>query len=84
LSLNIEQRKLEKINRQKWVLQVENRRREGQALEIFKNFEDYKQFNEDKDIKKINLDDDYLLEEASNIMRDFIIMNNYIHQKSAA
>ena len=84
LSLNIEQRKLEKINRQKWVLQVENRRREDQALEIFKNFEDYKQFNEDKDIKKINLDDDYLLEEASNIMRDFIIMNNYIHQKSAA
>ncbi len=84
LSLNIEQRKLEKNNRQQWALEAENTRRKDQALDIFKNYEDYKKFNEDRDVEKINLDDDYLLEEASNIMRDFIMMSAYTQQKSAA
>ena len=45
---------------------------------------DYEKFNEDKDVGKINLDDDYLLEETSNIMRDFIMMSAYTQEKSAA
>ena len=55
-----------------------------QALDIFKSYEDYEKFNEDKDVGKINLDDDYLLEETSNIMRDFIMMSAYTQEKSAA
>ena len=84
LSLNIGQRKLEKNNRQQWALKTENRRRVDQALDIFKSYEDYEKFNEDKDVGKINLDDDYLLEETSNIMRDFIMMSAYTQEKSAA
>ena len=63
--MNIENRKLEKEERQIWALDIENKRRSSLDLEIFTSFqamEDYNELKKEEDgIIKINLDDDYIL-----------------------
>ena len=45
LSLNLETRKSEKEARKDWLLQIENKRREGLGLEIFSTYEDLDENN---------------------------------------
>ena len=50
ISINLDTRRAEKIDRQLWLLATENQRRAAQNLETFKTFEDLEEFNK---IKKI-------------------------------
>ena len=74
LSLNLETRKSEKEARKDWLLQIENKRREGLGLEIFSTYEDLDEnnkknenINNDIDFKR-----DYLLIESTNIINDYL------------
>jgi len=74
LSLNLETRKSEKKARKDWLLQIENKRREGLGLEIFSTYEDLDEnnkknenINNDIDFKR-----DYLLIESTNIINDYL------------
>ena len=77
LSLNLETRKSEKEARKNWLLQIENKRREGLGLEIFSTYEDLDEnnkknenINNDIDFKR-----DYLLIESTNIINDYLNLN---------
>ena len=74
LSLNLETRKSEKKARKDWLLQIENKRREGLGLEKFSTYEDLDEnnkknenINNDIDFKR-----DYLLIESTNIINDYL------------
>ena len=88
VSLNIENRKLEKEERQIWALDIENKRRSSLDLEIFTSFqamEDYNELKKEEDeIIKINLDDDYILNEGTQILTDFTIFNQSIYLTKAS
>ena len=78
LSLNLETRKSEKEARKDWLLQIENKRREGLGLEIFSTYEDLDEnnkknenINNDIDFKR-----DYLLIESTNIINDYLNLDN--------
>ncbi len=82
LSLNIKQREKEKYDRQNWLLNTENKRRLNLDLEIFNSYQDLKDFNEkkEKDKKNIDIENDYLLKEGSQILSDYMYLsqNNLI------
>jgi carboxyl-terminal processing protease len=74
LSLNIDKRKNEKSERKKWVLDTENERRMRLDLSIFQNFDELEKFQESRkelDID-IDIDNDFLLNETSIILTDFM------------
>ena len=80
LSLNIDIRRSEMEARKEWLLQIENKRREGLGLKTFVNYEDLsannkkdENINNDIDFKK-----DYLLIESANIINDYLNLNKKI------
>ena len=76
LSLNYEERKIQKELRKSWLLKIENERRIAVGLDAFKSFEEMEDFNEnDKDndySNTINLDTDFQLIESTKIIKDFL------------
>lgn len=80
LSLNLDIRRSEMEARKEWLLQIENKRREGLGLKTFVDYEDLsannkidKNINNDIDFKK-----DYLLIESANIVNDYLNLNKKI------
>ena len=49
ISINLDTRRAEKLDRQLWLLTTENQRRAAQYIEAFKTFEDLEEFNKDKE-----------------------------------
>ena len=90
LSLNLTSRRNEKKERQAWALATENKRRTSLNLEIFSSYNAMQDFNDDKETKvdeqdsKIDVDNDYLLNEGVQILSDFIIINGNIYFSKAA
>ena len=88
ISLNLQNRKMEKEERQLWALDIENKRRSSLDLEIFSSFqamEDYNDLKEEEDeMTKINIDDDYILNEGTQILSDLTLLNktNYLTKAS--
>ena len=74
LSLNLETRKSEKKARKDWLLQIENKRREGLGLEIFSTYEDLDENNKKNENTNNDIDfkRDYLLIESTNIINDYL------------
>ena len=75
LSLNINERTIQKELRKSWLLEIENERRSGIGLDIFNSFEEMENFKDNKDSLDqnfINLEDDYLLIESTKIINDFL------------
>ena len=76
LSLNYEERKIQKELRKSWLLDIENDRRVAVGLDAFESFEEMEDFNEnDKDndySNTINLDTDFQLIESTKIIKDFL------------
>ena len=83
LSLNLEQRKSEKIDRQQWVLKTENKRRENLGLIELNGFEELKDFNESKEEVDIDIDNDYLLNEGTQILSDYIFLDSNFEMSKA-
>jgi carboxyl-terminal processing protease len=80
ISLNIDIRRSEMDARKEWLLQIENKRREGLGLKTFVNYEELsannkkdENINNDIDFKK-----DYLLIESANIINDYLNLNKKI------
>ena len=88
LSVNIDTRKAEKIDREDWSLGIENKRRTAKGLDLFKNYNDLKEFNENKekvDIDiDIDIDTDYLLNEGAFILSDYLYLNRNLLISEAA
>ncbi|MDA9020776.1 carboxy terminal-processing peptidase [Gammaproteobacteria bacterium] len=88
ISINIDIRRAEKIERQLWVLETENQRRAAQNLETFKTFEDLEEFNKDKEDNDrdidIDLQNDYLLNEGMLILSDYLYLNTNLLLSEAA
>ena len=75
LSLNIEDRELQKTLRKDWLLNIENERRLAIGLDTFMSYDELEEYNEetdDIDNNSINLKNDYQLIESTNIMNDFL------------
>ena len=78
LSLKLETRKSEKEARKDWLLQIENKRRKGLGLEIFSTYEDLDENNKKNENKNNDIDfkRDYLLIESTNIINDYLNLDN--------
>ena len=75
LSLNINERTIQKELRKSWLLGIENERRSEIGLDVFNSFEEMENFKDNKDSldqNSINLEDDYLLIESTKIINDFL------------
>jgi carboxyl-terminal processing protease len=75
LSLNINERTIQKELRKSWLLEIENERRSEIGLDVFNTFEEMENFKDNKDSidqNSINLEDDYLLIESTKIINDFL------------
>jgi len=77
ISINLDTRKAEKIDRQLWMLETENQRRAAQNLETFKTFESLEEFNENKEDNDLDIDlkNDYLLNEGMLILSDYLYLD---------
>ena len=90
ISLNLANRRIEKEERQLWALDIENKRRDSLNLETFDSFkamEDYNDAKETEDNKRdfeIDVDDDYLLNEGTQILSDYMLFNRNIYLSQAA
>jgi carboxyl-terminal processing protease len=88
VSLNKEKRRHEKKERQKWALDIENKRRSSLNLEIFNSYKEMTDHNEAKENEKkefdIQIDDDFLLNEGANILTDIMLLNKNIYLSQAA
>ncbi len=90
ISLNLINRKLEKKERQSWALDTENKRRASLNLDIFSSYEAMKDFKDaektDDDAKDIEIDieNDYLLNEGTEILIDYTIFNKNTYLSKAA
>ncbi len=90
ISLNLINRKIEKEERQSWALGIENKRRASLNLEIFDSYKAMEDFNDAKENKHnekefdIDLDNDYLLNEGTQILSDYTIFNENIYLSKAA
>ena len=90
ISLNLINRKIEKEERQSWALDIENKRRASLNLEIFTSYkamEDFNDAQETEDEEKefdIDIDNDYLLNEGTQILSDYAIFNQNIYLSNAA
>ena len=75
LSLNIEDRKIQKELRKSWLLEIENERRLAIGLNAFASYDELEENNDDDNdtnINSINLKSDYQLIETTNIMNDYL------------
>ena len=74
LSLNLETRKSAKEARKDWLLQIENKRREGLGLEIFSTYEELDENNKKNENTNNDIDfkRDYILIESTNIINDYL------------
>ena len=74
LSLNLEDRKIQKELRKDWLLQIENERRIKVGLKEFASYKEMEDYNDSDSSfeNKINLKDDYQLIESTNIINDFL------------
>ncbi len=74
LSLNFEDRKIQKDLRKDWLLQIENERRMRVGLTEFASYKEMEDFNDSDNSyeNNINLKDDYQLIESTNIINDFL------------
>ena len=83
LSLNLDTRKLEKDARKDWLLEIENKRREGLGLEIFGTYEDLEESNKKNENTNNDIDyeRDYLLIESTNIINDYLSLNKLLISK---
>lgn len=73
ISLNLDDRKIQKELREKWVLDNENQRRQNLGLELFKSKNEYDDYmDEAASNAEINLETDFVLNESINILVDYI------------
>jgi len=75
ITLNIENRKIQKELRKDWLLEIENERREANGLNIFASYKEMEDSNDDEEDFNENLIDlknDYQLLESTKIINDFI------------
>ena len=74
LSLNLEDRKIQKELRKDWLLQIENERRIKVGLKEFSSYKEMEDYNDSDNSyeNNINLKDDYQLIESTNIINDFL------------
>jgi len=87
ISINIDTRRAEKIDRQRWALATENQRRAAHNLEIFKTFEGLEEYNKNKEDNNnidIDLQNDYLLNEGMLILLDYLYLNTNLLLSEAA
>ena len=86
ISINLDTRRAEKIDRQLWALATENQRRAAKNLETFKTFESLEEFNKDKEDNDIDIDieNDYLLNEGMLILSDYLYLNTNLLLSEAA
>ena len=90
ISLNLINRKIEKEERQSWALGIENKRRASLNLEIFSSYKAMEDFNDAKETQDdekefdIDLDNDYLLNEGTQILSDYTIHNHNSYLSKAA
>ena len=90
ISINLDTRRAEKIDRQLWALATENQRRAAKNLETFKTFKSLEEFNknkEDNDIDidiDINIENDYLLKEGMLILSEYLYLNTNLLLSEAA
>ena len=90
ISLNLQNRRIEKKERQAWALDVENKRRASLNLESFSSYKAMEDFNDAKEAEnderdsEINVDTDYLLNEGLQILSDFTIFNEKIYFSKAS
>ena len=79
MSLNINNRKTQKELRKDWLLEIENERRSGLDLNVFLTYSEMEEFNDNEDDfnnNMINLKNDYQLIESTNIINDFLNIEN--------
>ncbi len=84
LSLNIEDRKIQKELRKNWLLKIENERRIAVGDEVFMSYKEMEDFNDNEDninSNSINLTNDYQLIESTNIINDFVKLENFENKK---
>jgi len=90
ISLNLTNREAEKEERQLWALDIENKRRASLNLEIFDSYKAMEDYNDSKETANdekgfdINIDDDYLLNEGTEILSDYILLNQNTYLSQAA
>jgi carboxyl-terminal processing protease len=84
LSINIDTRRAEKIDRQNWLLETENKRRVAKGLDIFKSYEKLEAFTKDKEDIDIDIENDYLLNEGALILSDYIYLRTNLLLSEAA
>ena len=72
LSLNIDERKKDKLDRRLWILNTENSRRNLLNIETFSTYDDLETFREDIDSEEISLENGFLLNESKNIIIDYL------------
>ena len=86
ISINIDTRRAEKIERQLWALETENQRRATKNLETFKTFEALEEFNKNKEDIDIDIDlqNDYLLNESMLILSDYLYLSTNLLLSEAA
>ena len=88
ISINLDTRRAEKIDRQVWVLATENQRRAAKNLETFETFESLEEFNKNKEDNNVDIDidlqNDYLLNEGMLILSDYLYLNTNLLLSEAA
>ncbi|MDC1008445.1 carboxy terminal-processing peptidase [Gammaproteobacteria bacterium] len=86
ISINLDTRRAEKIDRQLWVLATENQRRAAKNLETFQTFENLEEFNKNKEGNDLDIDleNDYLLNEGMLILSDYLYLNTNLLLSEAA
>ena len=72
LSLNIDERKKDKLDRRLWILNTENFRRNLLNIDTFGTYDDLEEFRENIDSEEISLENDFLLNESKNIIIDYL------------
>ena len=90
ISLNLINRRTEKEERQAWALEIENNRRASLNLETFISYKAMQDYNDTKDAEddekdsKIDVENDYLLNEGIQILSDYAIFNQNIYLSKVA
>lgn len=87
LSINIDTRKAEKIERQAWILETENKRRSAKGLAMHDSFYDLEEFNKSKEEDTnidIDVENDYLLNESTLILSEYILLKQNLPLAEAA
>jgi len=86
ISINLDTRRAEKIDRQLWALATENQRRAAKNLETFETFKSLEEFNKDKEDNDLDIDieNDYLLNEGMLILSDYLYLNTNLLLSEAA